>query len=82
MPNSGRIAAVIERIRTLEWQAHALRTPIGDGDFNLGVDNALTALSLLELALRDSPEDELVAGLEDAVADISDRLADLSRSRR
>jgi hypothetical protein len=81
MPDSGRIAAVIERVRTLEWQAHALLAPIGDGDFTLAVDNALTALSLIEAALRDSPEDELLASLEDAVDDIGDRLRGLRRSR-
>ena len=81
MPDLGRIAAAIERIRTLEWQAHALRAPLGGGDFKLAVDNALTALSLLEAALRDSPDDEVLASLEDAVDDIGERLANLSKSR-
>ena len=81
MPDLGRIAAAIERIRILEWHAHALRVPLGGGDFKLAVDNALTALSLLEAALRDSPDDEVLAGLEDAVDDIGERLANLSKSR-
>jgi len=81
MPELGRIAAAIERIRTLEWHAHALRAPLDGGDFKLAVDNALTALSLLEAALRDSPDDEVLAGLEDAVDDIGERLANLSKSR-
>ena len=81
MPDLGRIAAVIERIRTLEWQAHALRAPVGGGDFKLAVDNALTALSLLEAALRDSPDDEVLTSLEDAVDDVGERLVNLSKSR-
>ena len=80
MPDLGRIAAAIERIRTLEWHAHALRAPSGGGDFKLAVDNALTALSLLEAALRDSPDDEVLAGLEEAIDDIGERLANLSKS--
>ena len=81
MPDLGRIAAAIERIRTLEWHAHALRAPFGGGDFKLAVENALTALSLLEAALRDSPDDEVLASLEYAVDDIGERLANLSKSR-
>jgi hypothetical protein len=46
MPDSGRLASVIERIRALEWQARALRTPTAGGDIDLAVDNVLTALSL------------------------------------
>ena len=41
----------------------------------------LTALSLLEAALRDSPDDEVLTSLEDAVDDVGERLVNLSKSR-
>ena len=81
MPDSEQVAALIERIRTLERQAHALQTPFAGGDFKLAVDNALTALSMLEAAVRGSTADEVLTGLEDTVDDIAQRLADFGRLR-
>ena len=45
------------------------------------LDNALTALSMLEAAVRDAPEDDLLTGLEDTVDAIAQRLADFGRLR-
>lgn len=81
MPAPEQIPALIERIRALQRQAHALQAPFAGGDFKLAVDNALAALSLLEAAVRDAPEDDVLAGLEETVEEIGERLADMGRSR-
>jgi hypothetical protein len=81
MSDSEQVAALIERIRTLERQAHALQAPFAGGDVKLAADNALTALSMLEAAVRDAPEDDVLTGLEETVDDIAKRLAEFGRLR-
>jgi hypothetical protein len=75
MPNSARIAALIERIRALERHANALKAPFGEGEPKAAADRALTALSLVETALVDAPDVDVLAKLEDLVDGVRDRLA-------
>lgn len=81
MPNSGRISALIERIRALEGQARAIQAPFGGGPAKVAADNALTALSLLAAALAEPPEEDVLAELEDTVDGIGVLLTDLTRVR-
>ncbi len=80
MSNTGRVGELIDRIRALERQGHALKAPFGGGPSQLAVDNALMALALVEAAVREGADDDVLTGLEDTVEHIGHRLAHLARS--
>ena len=52
----------------------------GGGPSQLAVDHALMALSLVEAAIREGADADLLAGLHDTVEHIGHRLASLGRS--
>ena len=78
MDAGGRIEALRERIRALEWQAAAIKPRAGYGDSQLAIDNVLMALSLVARSL-DAPDVDALPELEDTVDALTRRLRTLDR---